>query len=72
LGTIFYPRALSFDIPASQEGVYLFYTPHDKFLKCIFVVLNKKKTSLIMERLRVISPPLASATETIFFFFHEK
>ena len=33
LRTVFQPRALSFDIPASQKGVYLFYNPPINFLQ---------------------------------------
>ena len=42
LRTIFQPRALSSDIPASQEGVYLVYTPPHYFLYIFYC--GKEKT----------------------------
>ena len=37
LRTIFQPRALSYDIPASWKGVYLFYNPPNNFSRRTYI-----------------------------------
>ena len=49
LGTISQPRTLSANIPACQKGVYLFYSPLNKFH--IAHNNNKKKKTLVKKAL---------------------
>lgn len=75
LRTIFQPRALSSDIPASQKGVYLFYNPPSNFSRltpvdrsCIFCGIFRVSRYRIVNQL-FIYPSLAFAKIPFWFSF---
>ena len=79
LRTIFQPRALSSDIPASRKGVYLFYNPPNNFSRrthvdrsCIFCRFFCVSPYGIVNQPFIypffIYPSLASSTKSLFRF----